>query len=110
MHDDENYRYVTKKGYIDLTVSENCILRELIKHKGSITTFETLCLAVYRMKADKALKNNIRIQIARLKKKLKGEIQIMNKKHVGYFIFACNNMFCNKFIKIIQIVLQYVAR
>ena len=87
MHDDENYRYVAKNRCIDLTPMENSILAILIKNKGNLVTFETLCLLVYKEMPDIWLKNNLRTHMARLRKKLKGEIQIMSKRDKGYYIY-----------------------
>lgn len=71
MHDDENYRYVTKKGIIDLTFAENCILKILIENKGKIL---------------KCNRVDIRKLISRLRNKLEEEIKIKTKNGVGYYI------------------------
>ena len=75
MHDDEVGIYITKNGYIHLTGTENILLKSLIEHKGKIG-----------VKFVKGYEYNIRTSIKRLRKKLKGEIEIKNKRSRGYYI------------------------
>ena len=39
MHDEINQIYITKNGYVDLTVLENKLLSLLIREKGRIVTY-----------------------------------------------------------------------
>ena len=70
MHDDENFRYIGKNGYIDLTPSENSLLKKLIDNKGKVVKFHKMPY----------------VAIKRLRKRLKGEVEIKNKNGVGYYI------------------------
>jgi len=78
MHDDENLRYVSNK-IINLTPIENEVLKTLIENKGHITTYERLIEVCKN-------KENARTKIKSLRKKLKGEIEIVTKTKLGYCI------------------------
>lgn len=67
MYDDENCRYITKNGIIKLTYGENYILRLLFDNKGKVIKCR------YR-------------DIFNLRKRLKGELEIKNKRGRGYYI------------------------
>ena len=70
MYDEENQRFITKNGYIELSYEENKILKALIDNKGKVVIFEK---APY-------------IFIKRLRKKLMGEVDIKTRRSVGYYI------------------------
>ncbi len=86
MHDEKNCRFITKNKIIDLTITENKILTLLLANKGNIVTHETICLEVYKQKSDYYFRSNIAVIISRLRTKLKGEIKIINKSRLGYYI------------------------
>lgn len=82
MHDYDNLRYITEEGrIIDLTYLENEILDILIENKGHYVRNQTLCKLLY---IDNEL--SIRALIFRLRQKLMFEIEIKNKKSMGYKI------------------------
>lgn len=87
MHDDENYRYVTKNGYIYLTPYENILLKLLLEQKGKVITYDDYLVFLY---CEKHLCISTLIAfkelISRLRKKLKGEIEIKTKYGIGYYI------------------------
>lgn len=86
MHDDENLRFYGKNGVIELTKMDNTILKELIKNKGKLVTFECFCKLIYQDILDCCYETNIRINIFRLRKKLKNELYIQNIRGKGYRI------------------------
>ena len=71
MHDYENFRYVTKNGYIELSYHENMVLGFMIANKGKIVIPYTW------------VKKMI---IKRLRTKLEGEVEIKTKYGAGYYI------------------------
>ena len=71
MHDYENCRYIAKNRIIKLTPYENIVLRFMIANKGKLVVPYIV---------------NNRINITRLKDKLKNEIHIKKKFGVGYYI------------------------
>ena len=71
MHDYENCRYIAKNRIIKLTPYENIVLGFMIKNKGRLVVPYII---------------NKRINITRLKDKLKNEIHIKKKFGVGYYI------------------------
>jgi DNA-binding response OmpR family regulator len=81
MHDDEVGIYITKNGYIHLTATENIILKKLIENKGKVAV-----KLENKYKFKKGFGNSTRLTISRLRKKLKGEIEIKNKRSRGYYI------------------------
>lgn len=82
MHDYDNLRYITEEGrIIDLTYLENEILDILIENKEHYVRNQTLCKLLY---IDNEL--SIRALIFRLRQKLMFEIEIKNKKSMGYKI------------------------
>ncbi len=70
MHDEENRIFATKDGYIKLSCAENEILKALIANKGKVVKFE----------------KNPHAYIKRLRKKLKGEVEIKTRNVAGYYI------------------------
>lgn len=71
MHDYENCRYIAKNRIIKLTPYENIVLGFMIENKGRLVV---------------PYKINKRINITRLKDKLKNEINIIAKWGIGYYI------------------------
>ena len=71
MHDYENCRYIAKNRIIKLTPYENIVLGFMIKNKGRLVVPYII---------------NKRINITRLKDKLKNEITIIAKWGIGYYI------------------------
>ena len=97
MYDNENYRYITDE-IIELTPLENKMLRLLIKNKGKVMTYKQIIKEVYfemYNKEDMRQRMKIRRCIQRLRKKLKDEVEFINKRSVGYMIEKfeerCNN-------------------
>lgn len=86
MYDYNNYKYIKNDGdYIDLTVTENKILKYVLDNKKNISKIEDICLRVYDC-FDEYSKKSLRTHIVRLNQKLKGYVQIKNKYRVGYYI------------------------
>jgi DNA-binding response OmpR family regulator len=88
---DEHYQYDTKnfllleeEKTIELTKTEKRILEALIKHRGSIVSIAGFQDEVWGEDIDPA---NIRVQINKLRKKLKFEL-ILNVRGLGYKIDA----------------------
>ena len=71
VHDYENCRYIAKNRIIKLTPYENIVLGFMIANKGKLVV-------------PYIVKN--RINITRLKDKLKNEINIIAKWGIGYYI------------------------
>ena len=71
MHDYENCRYIAKNRIIKLTPYENIVLGFMIANKGKLVVPYIV---------------NKRINITRLKDKLKNEINIVAKWGIGYYI------------------------
>lgn len=86
MHDDENYRYIGSGKVIDLSVYENEILKVLIANKGKVVKYETILLKIYEVNDVKILYNTVTTIISRLRRKLKGEVEIKTKRNVGLYI------------------------
>lgn len=85
MHDEDNYIYVGTKKIIDLTVKENKILSLLIHNKGRVITHKQLCKLIYG-DIDYYFMECMRNKIFGLRKKLKGEVEILNIRGIGYKI------------------------
>ncbi len=81
MHDDEVGIYITKNGYIHLTATENIVLKRLIENKGKV---DVKLENKYGLR--KGYGNSTRLTIKRLRKKLKGEVEIKNNRGRGYYI------------------------
>lgn len=86
MHDDENYRYIGRGKVIDLSVYENEVLKELIANKGKVVKYETILLKLYEVNDIRILYHALTTIICRLRKKLKGEVEIKTKNKVGFYI------------------------
>lgn len=86
MHDDENYRYIGRGKVIDLSVYENELLKELIANKGKVVKYETILLKIYGVDDIKILYRAVTTIVSRLRKKLKGEVEIKTKNKVGLYI------------------------
>ena len=71
MHDYENCRYIAKNRIIKLTQYEDIVLGFMIDNKGKLVVPYII---------------NKRINITRLKDKLKNEINIIAKWGIGYYI------------------------
>lgn len=87
MHDEDNYIYVGTDKIIDLTLKENKILSLLIQNKGKVVTHEQLCKLIYN-DMDYYLKECMINKVFGLRKKLKGEVEILTIRGVGYKIPA----------------------
>ena len=83
MHDDENFKYITSKKIIDLSKKENKLLKILIENKDRFVTKETLIREIFQIPVPY---RTLTVLISRLKKKLKGEIEIKNRPGFGYKI------------------------
>lgn len=86
MHDDANFRYITKGKIIQLTKYQNEILKILIENKGHVVSHEKLCERVFFTYCDVIYKNILFQHICRLRKKLKGEVVIITHRQKGYMI------------------------
>ena len=87
MHDYKNFRYIANDNrHIELNNIENEILRILIAEKGNIVTYEYLCKHLYNSNDINIFINVLRANIHRLRKKLKGEINIITRIKIGYMI------------------------
>lgn len=86
MHDENNYRYITKNSIIQLTPLENIALALLIKNKGKIVTKSIMSKTLYNCEYDVSTNKSITNLICRLRKKLKGECDIISRFKIGYFI------------------------
>lgn len=82
MLDEENRRYVTRKGYIKLSLTETYLLGVLIKNKGKVVLVENLLKSAFQGTSKRYIGN----VIAKLRKKLKGELIIFTRHGAGYFI------------------------
>lgn len=86
MHDTENFRFIGKNKIIHLTINENRLLDLLIQNKGKVATYEKICEILYNSKIDESFKLGIYVFISRLRKKLKGEVEIIARCQFGYII------------------------
>lgn len=107
MHDEDNYTFIGKNKTIDLTVKENKILHLLIQNKGEVVTKEQLCRLLYN-DIDYYLEECMKIKIFGLRKKLKGEVEIVTIRGVGYKI-PMNN-YRNKEIKYCPFCRQQIRK
>ena len=83
-YDTKNFLLLEEEQKIELTKTEKRILEALIKHRGSVVSIEAFQEEVWGDDIDPA---NIRVQINKLKKKLKFEL-IVNVRGLGYKIDA----------------------
>jgi len=83
-YDTKNFILLEEEKKIELTKTEKRILEALIKHRGSVVSIEAFQKEVWGDDIDPA---NIRVQINKLKKKLKFEL-IVNVRGLGYKIDA----------------------
>lgn len=86
MHDYENSKYYDKGQCIQLTKRENIILDLLVKNKKQITTYNEIMQVLYNRGIYENHINLIRI-ITRLRRKLKGLLNIYNKFEEGYCLY-----------------------
>ena len=86
MHDYENSKYYDKGQCIQLTKRENIILDLLVKNKKQITTYNEIMQVLYNRGIYENHINLIRI-ITRLRRKLKGLLNIYNKYEEGYCLY-----------------------
>lgn len=81
-YDTKNFTLLEKGEVIELAKTEKRILETLIKNRGSVVTIEQFQDEVWGEYVDPA---NIRVQINKLRKKLKNEL-IVNVRGLGYKI------------------------
>lgn len=86
MHDYNNGVYYGKDKIIELTDLENRILNLLIKNKHTVVRHRQIMKRIYKSDEDKELMNTITSNIYRLRKKLKGEVNIKTRRNIGYWI------------------------
>ena len=87
MHDYKNFRYITNANKsIELNYTENEILNILISEKGNIVTYKYLCKHLFNSSNINIYKGILATTICRLRKKLKGEINIVTRIKIGYII------------------------
>lgn len=89
MHDEDNYIFIGTNKTIPLTIRENKILKILIENKGKVVTYQQLCKLIYR-ETDYYIKQCILNKMFKLRKKLKGEVEILTIRGVGYKIPTSN--------------------
>ena len=87
MHDFENRKYFDRKKYVELTKRENIILALLIENKMNITSYKQISIAIYNKKLQGRNYENIVRIVSRLRKKLKGLLNIYNKYKEGYCLY-----------------------
>lgn len=89
MHWYEAGFYIGANKLIELTPLENRILKILIDNKGKVTKYEQIIkdayFEIYDFN-DKAQRIKVNGGVKRLRKKLRNEFEIINKKSVGYMI------------------------
>jgi len=81
-YDTKNYHLLEEGKVIELTKTEKRILESLIRHRGAVVGIETFQDEVWGEDIDPA---NIRVQINKLRKKLKNSL-IVNIRGLGYKI------------------------
>lgn len=86
MYDENLGEYISRNGVIELTKSENIILRLLIERRGHVVTYKEIIEKIYGCEPDKYLIKNINCKMTRLRKKMKGEFVIRTRIGWGYFI------------------------
>lgn len=72
---------------VALTLSEAVILKELIKEKEKLCTYEFLCNILYGYELDESAMISIRTSVSRLKKKLGGLYRIKNIRNKGFIAY-----------------------
>lgn len=84
MLDDICWRYIGKTKTIQLTKSEVIVLKTILNNKNQVTSYAMLEEKLYGKSIEK--RERIIIIINRLRKKLKGELEIKTKNQIGYYI------------------------
>lgn len=72
---------------IELTRAENIILNLLIENKKIVTTYSELSLCLFAREINEYDYKNIIKVMERLRKKLKGILNIYTKQKVGYCLY-----------------------
>ena len=83
---EDGYIFVGNNKYIYLTFIETQILSLLLRKKGTIIRYEDICNQIFKNKVDKYYLESIKSRIYRLRKKLKGEVNIKTKSKIGYIV------------------------
>lgn len=83
---EDGYIFISNNKYIDLTLIETQILSLLLRNKGTIIRYEDICNQIFKNKIDKYYLESIMSRIYRLRKKLKGEVNIETKSKIGYVV------------------------
>lgn len=83
MLDEKNCRFITGKGIIELTRTETQLLAILIENKDKMVTHKYLSEKLYGIDG---IRGGISARIGKLRRKLKGALEIKTKVGLGYYI------------------------
>lgn len=87
MLDERTGLYYCKGGrIIDLSMRESLILAILIYNKNRVVPFGELVEEIYGEKDNEYARHCIRVITHNLRKKMQGEVKILTKTGVGYFV------------------------
>jgi len=83
---------VKNKKIVELTLNEAIVLREFLKEKEALCTYESLCKVLYGYELDEYALNSIRLIVFRLKKKINSIFKIKNIRNRGFIAYEvdCN--------------------
>lgn len=85
--DMEQLILINNETRVVLTLNEAILLRELLKEKERLCTYESLCKVLYGYELDDYALNSIRILVFRLKKKINGILRIKNIRNRGFIAY-----------------------
>lgn len=83
---EDGYIFISNNKHIDLTLIETKILSLLLRNKGTIIRYEDISKQIFKGQIDKYYLQSIMTRICRLRKKLKGEVNIETKPKIGYVV------------------------
>ena len=87
MLDEGRLAYIGRDQIIFLNDDEFEILKLLLDNKGRVLTMKGIASILYgNIGLDSCVKDSIRQRIHRLRKKLSGEVEILTKRTVGYYV------------------------
>ena len=82
---------VKNKKIIELTLNEAIVLREFLKEKEALCTYESLCKVLYGYELDEYALNSIRLIVFRLKKKVNSLFKIKNIRNRGFIAYEVDS-------------------
>lgn len=85
--DEERLILVNKETELSITLNEALLLREFLKEKEALCTYERLCKVLYGCELDDYALNSLRITVFRLKKKVNGILRIKNIRNKGFIAY-----------------------